>query len=83
MSNIDFDRNNLVYGNIFFYTARIRALRELRAQRKKWCRKNYSYSINFSCWPRNRSVFLASLSENENTCGACNFNKYNYHKAYR
>lgn len=32
---------NLVYGNLFsLCTARIRALRELRAERKKWCRKN-------------------------------------------
>ena len=41
MDYIDFDKMNLVYGNISFYIARIRALRELRAERKKWCRKNY------------------------------------------
>ena len=55
MENIIYDRNNLVYGNTSFYVARIRALRELRAQRKKWCRKSRDTTVKFCCWPRNRS----------------------------
>ena len=60
---------NLVYGNLFsLCTSAYQGIKRIKGRTQKMVQKKLGDTIKFCCWPRNRSLFLASLQKRKNTC---------------
>lgn len=55
---------NLVYGNLFsLCTSAYQGIKRIKGRTQKMVQKKLGDTIKFCCWPRNRSLFLASLQK--------------------